>query len=204
MNQIELELYKKGYDYIIGVDEVGRGSLFGDVVACAVILPKYFRILDVKDSKKLSPKKREYLNKVIINYCIDYSLCTIDSQIIDEINIKQATRLAMKNAVNSLIERSKVSTDKIVAIVDAEKLDINIDQVSLNHADDLIHHVSCASIVAKVYRDNLCHEWDMIYPQYKLYKNKGYGTAEHIELINKYGASDMHRKTFLKNIMRSK
>ncbi|HOK63054.1 MAG TPA: ribonuclease HII [Soehngenia sp.] len=204
MNEIELELYKKGYDYIFGVDEVGRGSLFGDVTACAIILPKYFHILDVKDSKKLSSKKREYLNDIIMSYCIDYSICCIDNKTIDEINIKQATKLAMKDAITNLLQKNKISTDKIIAIVDAERLDLPIDQISLNHADDLIHHVSCASIVAKVYRDNLCNEWDKLYPQYKLYKNKGYGTAEHIELIRKYGVSDMHRKSFLNNILRTK
>ncbi len=203
MNQIELELYEKGYNYIIGVDEVGRGSLFGDVTACALILPKYFRILDVKDSKKLSPKKREYLNEIIISNCVGYSISCVDNKTIDKINIKQATRLAMKYAITNLLQKTKISTDKIIAIVDAESLDISIDQISLNHADDLVHHVSCASIVAKVYRDRLCNEWDKLYPQYKLYKNKGYGTAEHIELIKKYGASDMHRKSFLNNILRT-
>ncbi|MBC7087339.1 MAG: ribonuclease HII [Tissierellales bacterium] len=197
---IELGLYNKGYDYIIGVDEVGRGSLFGDVVACAIILPKYYYYLDVKDSKKLSPKKRILLNEIIINSCFGFSLSSVDNKTIDEINIKQATRLAMKNAVENLIETKNLYDKKIIAIIDAENIDLDIEQISLNHADDLIHHVSCASIVAKVYRDNLCNEWSKIYPYYNLSKNKGYGTKEHIELIRKFGPSNMHRKTFIKNL----
>lgn len=201
MLEIESSLYEKGYKNIACIDEVGRGCLFGDVVACAIIMPKGLRIEGVKDSKKLSLKKREELYNLILENAIGIGIGRIDSETIDRINIKESTRLAMKNAVINIKDKcgNKIIPDYL--IIDAEDIDIDIPKDSIVKGDDKSHGIACASIVAKVYRDNLCIEWDKEYIGYNIKQNKGYGTKEHREAIKKIGVSSKHRKSFLKNIL---
>lgn len=202
MLEIESEIYNKGYKAIACIDEVGRGCLFGDVVACAIIMPAGLMIEGIKDSKKLTPKKRDYLYDIILEKAIAYGIGRVDSYEVDKINIKEATRYAMKLAVENLKDKNGNSIIPDYILVDAEKLDIdNIGQSSIIKGDDLSHGIACASIVAKVYRDRLCLEWDKLYPEYKIKNNKGYGTKDHISAIKEYGKSPLHRITFLKNIL---
>lgn len=202
MLEIESSLYEKGYKNIACIDEVGRGCLFGDVVACAIIMPKGLRIEGVKDSKKLSLKKREELYNLILENAIGIGIGRIDPKTIDRINIKESTRLAMKNAVINIKDKcgNKIIPDYL--IIDAEDIDIDIPKDSIVKGDDKSHGIACASIVAKVYRDNLCIEWDKEYIGYNIKQNKGYGTKEHREAIKKIGVSGKHRKSFLKNILK--
>jgi ribonuclease HII len=201
MIDLENQLYANGYKYIACIDEVGRGCLLGDVVACAIIMPKDVIIEGVKDSKKLSPKKREKLYDIILEKCIAYGIGRIDAKQIDEINIKESTRLAMKMAVDNLMDKSgkKITPDYL--LVDAEKININIPQNGIIKGDEKCHGISCASIIAKVYRDRLCMEWAEIFPGYNIEKHKGYGTKAHVEAIHKLGVTPIHRNTFLKKIL---
>lgn len=188
---------------ICGVDEVGRGPLAGPVVACAVIMGDE-HIEGVKDSKKLSAKKREALNKKIIERAKAIGVGVIDERVIDEINIKQATRLAMKIAVEDLKDKQGRKVRPDVVMIDAEHIDIDIEQVSLIKGDDLIYEISCASIVAKVLRDSYFIELDEKYPGYDFLNNKGYGTKKHREALLELGPTPIHRKTFLKKILGAK
>lgn len=201
MLDFENSLYKEGFDLVCGIDEVGRGCLLGDVVACAIIMPKGLLIEGIKDSKKLSEKKREKLYDIILENCVAYGIGRIDAKTIDDINIKESTRLAMKMAVENLRDSSGNNILPDYLLIDAEKVDLNIDQNGIIKGDEKSHSIACASIVAKVYRDRLCLEWDKLYPNYNIKKNKGYGTREHREAIKEYGASPIHRVTFLKNIL---
>lgn len=191
----EKELWSKGIQYVAGVDEVGRGCLFGDVVAAAVILPVGLVIDGINDSKKLSEKKRESLYEVITSQAISYSIARISAKVVDEINIKQASRLAMRKAVEGLaIEPQHL-------LIDAEKIDSFIAQQAIIKGDAKSQSIGAASILAKVTRDRLCtQEWHDQYPQYQLDKHKGYGTKLHNELILQHGPSPLHRKTFLKKL----
>lgn len=202
MLEFEKELYEEGYDFIAGVDEVGRGCLFGDVVACAIIMPKGLIIEDVKDSKKLSEKKREYLYDLILDKALAIGIGQVDSKTIDRINIKMSARLAMKMAVENLRNREGKKVQPEYILIDAENIDLNTPQKSIIKGDDLSHTISCASIIAKVYRDRLCLKWDEEYPGYNIKKHKGYGTKEHRENILSLGPSPIHRMTFLKNIIK--
>lgn len=204
MFQIEQELYKNGHKYIACIDEVGRGCLYGEVVAAAIILPPLYTIEGSKDSKKLSPKKREFLYNYIIKDSIGFGLGCVSSDIIDKINIKQATRLAMKKALENLIYNLKDNIVPSIVLIDAETIETNIKQRSIIDGDNLVHGIGAASIVAKVYRDRLCIDWDKIHPGYDLYKNKGYGTKTHIQAIKELGATAYHRKTFIKKILEGK
>lgn len=188
---------------ICGVDEVGRGPLAGPVVACAVIMGDE-KIEGVKDSKKLSAKKREALNKEIIDRAKAIGIGVIDERVIDDINIKQATRLAMKIAVEDLKDKNGQAVIPDVVMIDAEHIDIDIEQVSLIKGDDLIYEISCASIVAKVLRDSYFIELDEKYPGYDFLNNKGYGTKKHREALLELGPTPIHRKTFLKKILGAK
>lgn len=199
--RLEDDYYNKGYKHIACIDEVGRGCLCGDVVACAIIMPKESNIEGVKDSKKLSAKKREELYHSILNECIAVGIGRIDNDIIDDINIKQATRLAMKNAVLDLHNRAREAVNPELLLIDAENVDLQIEQVSIIKGDEKSYGISCASIIAKVFRDNLCRDWEEEYPGYNIIKNKGYGTKEHREAIKKLGASKIHRLSFLKKIL---
>lgn len=189
----EKELVAAGYKYICGVDEVGRGPLAGPVVCAAVILPLDDIIEGVDDSKKLTAKKREGLAKIIEERAIGAAICSIEPKTIDEINILQATRLCMKNAVESL----KVSPDFVMTDGNMT-LDIDIPQRSFVKGDANSYLIGAASIVAKVYRDNLMDEYHKTYPDYDFASNKGYGTKKHIDGIIRAGICPIHRLTFVK------
>jgi ribonuclease HII len=190
----EKELWEMGCRSVAGVDEVGRGCLFGDVVAAAVILPVNCRIEGINDSKKLSEKKREKLFDIIYEQAVAIGIGRVDSETIDRINIKQASRLAMKLAVEQL------PTPPDYLLVDAEKVDVPIRQLAVIHGDALSQSIAAASIVAKVTRDRLCLKWDLDFPEYGVAIHKGYATKAHRERIAEYGASPLHRRSFLSNI----
>lgn len=191
----ERALLEKGYQYIAGVDEVGRGPLAGPVVCAAVIMPleKDLLVEGVDDSKKLSEKKREELAKLIKERAIAYTVYEVSEKEIDEINILEATKLGMKNALAALkIQPDTVLTDGNMV------LDIPYPQQSVVHGDALSYSIGAASIIAKVYRDHLMDDFAKLYPAYSFEKNKGYGTAAHIQAIKEVGACPIHRKTFIK------
>lgn len=185
--------YMDEYEYVCGIDEVGRGPLAGPVMAAAVILPKNCDILYINDSKKLSPKKREEMAKKIEEIAISIGYGVVDEKIIDEINILNATKRAMKIAIENL------SVKPDFCLIDSVKLDnVSISQKSFTKGDEKSMSIAAASIVAKVKRDKYMVEISKKYPEYHFEKNKGYGTKEHIYMLKKYGYSDIHRKTFLK------
>ena len=189
----ERELLERGAKYICGVDEVGRGPLAGPVVCAAVIMPLDDIIEGIDDSKKLSAKKREILAEQIKNKAVAHAICRIEPQIIDEINILEATRLCMKNAVESLgIKPDFVITDGNMT------LDIPFEQMSIIKGDSLSYSIGAASIIAKVYRDAVMDEYDKIYPEYGFEKHKGYGTKSHIDAIKRVGICPVHRRSFTK------
>lgn len=189
-NNREYEEKYSNLDYICGVDEVGRGPLVGPVVASAVILPKNYYIEGLTDSKKLSKKKRESFFEIINKDALAIGIGVIDNQKIDEINILEASRLAMKIAVNNL----KIKPD--VILTDAMKLDMGIDEEDIIKGDLKSITISAASVVAKVTRDKMMEELHEKYPMYNFIKNNGYPTKEHVEAIKKYGIIEEHRKTF--------
>ena len=189
----ERQLIEKGYKYICGVDEVGRGPLAGPVVCAAVIMPLEDIIEGVDDSKKLSAKKRERLSELILKKAVAARISLIEPEKIDEINILEATKLCMKDAVENLeVKPDFVLTDGNM------KLDISFPQQSIIKGDALSYTIGAASIVAKVYRDNLMDGYAETYPEYGFKSNKGYGTAEHIAAIEKYGLTPVHRRSFTK------
>lgn len=185
-----------GYNYICGIDEVGRGPLAGPVVAAAVILPSDFRILELNDSKQLSKKKREELYDIILEKAVAYGIGLASEQVIDEINILQATFKAMQMAIGNL----NVKPD--VLLNDAVKIpDIDIRQVPIIKGDTLSASIAAASIVAKVTRDRMMEEYDKLYPGYDFGKSAGYGTAAHRKKLIEDGPCEIHRMTFLKKIL---
>lgn len=190
MLEYENELYEKGITLIAGVDEVGRGPLIGPVVAAAVILPKGFYHPGIKDSKKLSEKKREELYKVITENALSIGVGTVSEEVIDEINIYEATKTAMKEAINNL------SPSPEHVLIDAMKLDLKMPSTSIIKGDALSESIAAASIIAKVTRDHLLMKMDEEYPMYDLKNNKGYGTKKHLEALEKYGACKYHRKSY--------
>lgn len=196
----ENEYYEKGYKNICGIDEVGRGCLFGDVVSCAIIMPKDDFIEGVNDSKKLSPKKREELYPKILESCFAVGIGRANPDIIDKVNIKMATHISMINALENLRDKEgkKVSADCV--LIDAETIETGIFQKAIIKGDESCYSIACASIIAKVYRDNLCDKWAKDYPHYGIEKHKGYATKYHREALKAYGPTVMHRKSFLKNI----
>ncbi|NLN15096.1 MAG: ribonuclease HII [Tissierellia bacterium] len=202
MLEFEQEYYQLGYNYIAGIDEAGRGCLLGDVVACAIVMPKGLIIDEVKDSKKLTPKKREYLYDLIMDKAIAVGIGQVDAEVIDEINIKNATRLAMKKALENLKDKEGNKLVPDYVLVDAEEFESSIPQRSIIKGDNLSHTIACASIIAKVYRDRLCLDWEEKYPGYNIKKHKGYGTKEHREMIKTLGPCLIHRRTFLKKILK--
>ena len=186
-NQLKLE----GYSLVAGIDEAGRGSLSGLVVAAAVILPCRLFIPYIKDSKKLSSQKRTELYCSILIKAKDVGIGVVEAKIIDRINIAQASFLAMKKAILDL----KEVPDYL--LVDGFKIPhLNIFQIPLIKGEDRSISIASASIVAKVYRDNIMIQYDQKYPQYLFKKNKGYGTKEHLEALLKYGPSEIHRKSY--------
>ncbi|MGO1469019.1 MAG: ribonuclease HII [Tissierella sp.] len=202
MIDFEDELYSEGYKTIACIDEVGRGCLLGDVVACAIILPKGLKIKEVKDSKKLSSKKRDYLYDIIIEKSIGYGIGRVNSKTIDKINIKESTRLAMKLAVENIVDKCGKPITPDYLLVDAETVYMDIPQAGIIKGDDKSHGIACASIIAKVYRDRLCLNWEKQFPGYNIKQHKGYGTKEHREKLNSLGVTDIHRKSFLKRIIK--
>lgn len=189
-NNREYEEKYSNLDYICGVDEVGRGPLVGPVVASAVILPKNYYIEGLTDSKKLSKKKRESFFEIINKDALAIGIGVVDNKKIDEINILEASRLAMKIAVNNL----KIKPD--VILTDAMKLDIGIPEEDIIKGDLKSITISSASVIAKVTRDKMMEELHEKYPMYNFIKNNGYPTKEHVEAIKKYGIIEEHRKTF--------
>ena len=190
MKDYENELYKNGIELIGGVDEVGRGPLVGPVVCACVILPKDYYNEEINDSKKISEKKREKLFDTIMNDAVGVGIGISSEKVIDEINILEATKLAMKEAIN------KCSVKPEHVLIDAVKLDIDIPSTSIIKGDAKSQSIAAASIIAKVTRDRMMDELDKKYPEYLFKKNKGYGTKAHIEAIRTYGIIDEHRKTF--------
>ncbi|RUT28180.1 ribonuclease HII [Paenibacillus zeisoli] len=191
----EKQYWRENFRHIAGIDEVGRGCLFGDVVAAAVILPQDLLIEGVTDSKKLSEKKREMLYETIIEQAVAVGVGFADADTIDRINIKQATRLAMKQA----LEQLSVTPDYL--LIDAEKVDSDIPQMAVIKGDALSQSIAAASIVAKVTRDRLCQgEWEAMFPEYGIAVHKGYATKLHREQILTLGATPMHRKSFMRNL----
>lgn len=190
---------QQGFNIVCGVDEAGRGPLAGDVYAAAVILPKGHVIEGVNDSKKLSEKKREVLFDKIVDECICYSVGTASVAEIDEINILQATFLAMRRAVDGL----EVKPD--IALIDGNKKPgLDIAEWDIIKGDATSASIAAASIIAKVSRDRYMRKIAEEYPQYQFEKHKGYGTKLHYEMLDKYGISDIHRKTFLKKYLEKK
>lgn len=200
MLEYETDLYNKGINLICGIDEVGRGPLFGPVVAAAVILPKNFYHESIKDSKKLTEKKREEMYKIITKNAISIGIGIINVETIDKINIYEATKLAMKEAINNL----SIKPEHI--LIDAMKLDLDIPSTSIIKGDALSESIAAASIIAKVTRDRMIEEMDEHYPEYDLKNNKGYGTKKHLEALRIYGITKYHRKTYspVKEILNEK
>lgn len=193
--EYENEAYSKGYKRVCGVDEAGRGPLAGPVFAAAVILPRGYVIEGVNDSKKLSEKKREELFEKIKSEALCYSIASVDEKTIDEINILNATFLAMEKAVEGL----EIKTDFVM--IDGNRapkyLDITCQTVVKGDAKSA--SIAAASILAKVSRDRFMLEMAEKYPEYCFEKHKGYGTKLHYEMLDKYGVSEIHRKSFLKS-----
>ena len=192
----ENEAKSKGYNVICGVDEAGRGPLAGPVFAAAVVLPDGHIIEGVNDSKKLSEKKREMLFDKIIEECVCYSIGTASEKEIDEINILQATYLAMKRAVEGL----EIKPDYV--LIDGNRMPpLDIPAETIVKGDGKSASIAAASIIAKVSRDRYMLELAKKYPQYEFEKHKGYGTKLHYEKIAEHGISDIHRKSFLKKVI---
>ncbi|MBE6730530.1 MAG: ribonuclease HII [Ruminococcaceae bacterium] len=191
----EIAAREKGYKYVCGIDEAGRGPLAGPVCAAAVILPEGIEIEGLNDSKKLTEKKREKLYDIIIEKALAYGIAFADEKEIDDINILQATFLAMKRAQ----EKLQIKAD--YALVDGNRMPkLSIDGETIVSGDALSPSIAAASILAKVTRDRLMLEYDKEFPQYQFAKHKGYGTKVHTEAIKAYGPSRIHRLTFLKKI----
>lgn len=194
MCNYELEAYSKGFEFIAGIDEAGRGPLAGPVVAAAVILPENVFIEGLNDSKQLSAKQRDSLFDIIKEKAISYGIGIVDEKCIDEINILNATRKAMEIAVRQL----KPQPDML--FIDAEPLEsVRIRKLPIIKGDTLSISIAAASILAKVTRDRIIDKLDPVYPQYGFAKHKGYGTREHIDAIKKFGICPIHRISFTKN-----
>ncbi len=186
----------RGALFIAGVDEVGRGPLAGPVVAGAVILPADHEILRLNDSKKLSEKRREEMNRVIRDEAVSVGIGIVGQERIDEINILQATYEAMRQALAQLDPPADFVLADAVTIPD-----ITVKQQAIIKGDTKSASIAAASIVAKVYRDHLMQEWDEQYPMYGFASHKGYGTRAHIDAIRQYGPCPLHRRSFIKNFV---
>ena len=197
LKEFENNLYKTGLKYIAGIDEAGRGPLAGPVVVGIAIMEPNSFIEGINDSKKIAEKKRELLYEKITSEAVDWAVGIVDQKEIDEINILNATKKALHEAISKL----KVKPDRI--LVDAlEHIDTNgIPYTSKIKWDAKVYSISAASIIAKVTRDRMMQEYDEIYPEYGFAKHKGYGTAQHIQAIKTYGPCLLHRKSFIKNFI---
>lgn len=188
----EKELYNKNIEYIGGVDEVGRGPLIGPVVAACVVLPKDFILEGLTDSKKLSEKKRDLFYEYINEHSLAWDVGIIGPEIIDEVNIYAATKLAMKEAINKV--RKKINVEHV--LIDAMPLEIDIPTTSIIKGDAKSISIAAASVMAKVTRDRMMYELDKKYPEYGFGSHKGYPTKKHVEAIKKYGLIDGYRKSY--------
>ena len=195
----ENELYKQGIEYIGGVDEVGRGPLIGPVVAACVVLPKNFKLEGLNDSKKLSEKKRDIFYDYIKENALAYGLGIISPEKIDEVNIYEATKLAMKEAINEV--KKQINVEHI--LIDAMPLELDINTTSIIKGDAKSISIAAASVIAKVTRDRMMYELDEKYPEYGFKSHKGYPTKKHVEALNKFGLIEGYRKTYgpVKNII---
>jgi len=193
MWQIEQSWFDRGVDLICGVDEAGRGPLAGPVCAAAVILPKNLEIPGLNDSKKLTDKRRRELFPIIKEQAIAYGIAMVDHETVDQINILQATYLAMKQAI------AQLSVKPELALVDGNRSsDFGVNVETVVHGDSLSASIAAASVLAKVTRDDYMLEMAQIYPGYGFEIHKGYGTKAHYEALRQMGASPIHRMTFLK------
>ena len=190
--QYEKELFKQNINIIGGVDEVGRGPLIGPVVAACCVLPADFELDGLTDSKKLSEKKREKFYDYIIEHCVAYGVGIISPEVIDEVNIYEATKLAMKEAIKQVQKQIKLE----YVLIDAMPLDLDITTNSIIKGDAKSISIAAASVIAKVTRDRMMIELDKEYPEYGFAKHKGYPTKAHIEAIHQYGLIDGYRKTY--------
>jgi ribonuclease HII len=188
--RFEKQAWGAGAKLVAGVDEVGRGSLFGPVVAAAVILDPAYRIRGLRDSKLLPAERREELAVRVREHAIAWAITAVDSARIDQINIYQASRLAMRLAVEQL----RRVPDHL--LVDAVKLDCNVPQQAIIHGDALSVSIAAASIIAKVERDRMIAAWDPVFPMYGLASNKGYSAPKHLAALREYGPSPLHRQSF--------
>lgn len=188
--EYESKYYEKGLTLIAGSDEAGRGPLAGPLVVAACILPKGYQHELINDSKKLTDKKRRMLYETIKKDALAYHIEVIDIETIDKINIYQASKLGMKICLE------KLSIKPEVALLDAMNLDMDYPVESIIKGDEKSLSIAAASILAKVYRDDLMIEYSKEYPQYQFDKNKGYGTKVHLEALDKYGITPLHRKTY--------
>jgi ribonuclease HII len=189
-----LKFEKKAWDcgarLVAGVDEVGRGSLFGPVVAAAVVLDPTYRIRGLRDSKLLLADRREVLAERIREHAVAWAIAAVDAARIDQINIYQASRVAMREAVLQL----RPAPDHL--LIDALRLDCDLPQQAIIHGDALSASIAAASIIAKVERDHILREWDPVFPLYGLASNKGYSTPHHIAALREHGPSPLHRQSF--------
>lgn len=190
--QYEKELNIKGINNIAGVDEVGRGPLVGPVVTACVVLPKDYVLPGLTDSKKLTKKQREKFYDIIMNDALAVGIGVKDENVIDDINIYEATKLAMLEAIDNCNKKIKIEH----VLIDAMKLDMDIPSTSIIKGDLKSITISAASVIAKVTRDRMMDELDKVYPMYGFSKNAGYGTKQHIEAIKEYGIIKEHRKSF--------
>lgn len=202
LKNYEQNLYKKGYKLICGIDEAGRGPLMGPVVVGAAIMKPDSKIEWVNDSKKVSEKRREILYDKITQEAISWGVGIISEKEIDKVNILNATKegltIALKEVITKLQENNENKKPDIVIVDALKNIDtLGIEYQSIIKGDATCYSISCASIIAKVTRDRIIRQWDEVYPQYGFARNKGYGTAEHIEALKKYGACPIHRKTFI-------
>jgi ribonuclease HII len=182
--------WASGAKLVAGVDEVGRGSLFGPVVAAAVILDSSYRIRGLRDSKLLLAERREVLAERVREHAVAWAVAAVDAARIDQINIYQASRLAMHEAVTQL----QPMADHL--LIDAMKLDGECPQQAIIHGDALSASIAAASIIAKVHRDRMISEWDPVFPVYGLRSNKGYSTPKHLAALREHGPSPLHRQSF--------
>ncbi len=197
LKEKEKELEQKGVTNICGIDEAGRGPLAGPVVVAGVIMPPDSMIEGINDSKKVSEKKREQLYELIIQEAVSYAVAVIQPDIIDEINILQATKQGVTQVVEGLTIKPNVILVDALTHIDTK----GIPYESIIKGDAKCYNIATASIIAKVTRDRIMRQWDEIYPQYGFIAHKGYGTAKHIQAIKEYGLCPIHRRSFTKNFV---
>lgn len=197
LKELEKELYQKGFHTICGIDEAGRGPLAGPVVVAGAIMPEDSMIEGVNDSKKVSEKKREKLYDVIIEEAISYSVAIIGQDVVDDINILNATKAGVTNVVEGLDKKPDLIVVDALTHINTK----GISYESIIKGDAKCYNIAAASILAKVTRDRIMRQWDEIYPQYGFAQHKGYGTAKHIAAIKEYGLCPIHRRSFTKNFV---